>query len=179
MTDTDLDLQVRLRMLGDDQGMEVRADEGADEDGDDRLTGEDAADTAPGESRDGRARGKDHRRSLGRRGEDAAALYLERCGMEVVERNWRCRFGEADIVAFDDGTLVFVEVKTRQGVSCGLPEDAVTPEKRARYERIAAMYLEQMEPTDCPVRFDVIAILVIGEDRALLRHHRSAFSHEG
>ena len=173
MTSTDLGLQVRLRTMDDGWEMEAFEDEAERE----RLIGEGDAEAAYKEPSDEEGHRKGRRRSLGRRGEDAAAAYLERCGMEVLERNWRCPFGEVDIVAFDDGELVFVEVKTRQGVGCGLPEDAVTPERRARYERIAAMYLAEGGPMTCPVRFDVIAILVIGEDRALLRHHRSAFSH--
>jgi putative endonuclease len=116
-------------------------------------------------------------KTLGRRGEDAAAAYLERQGIEIIDRNWRCRYGEVDIVAWDEGELVFVEVKTRQGIEQGLPEDAITHEKRSRYERIAACYLSDHVFEDCCVRFDVIALLVTDGRRALLRHHRSAFSH--
>lgn len=122
----------------------------------------------------------DHNHELGHRGETAAAQYLERAGFEILERNWTCRFGEADIVAREDDDIVFVEVKTRRGIEKGLPEDAVGPRKRDRYEKIAACYLSEHDLTDCYVRFDVIGILAvcdeIGSGRALLRHHRSAFS---
>jgi putative endonuclease len=112
---------------------------------------------------------------LGERGEDAAAAYLERSGLTVVERNWRCPSGEIDIVALDGETLVLCEVKTRKGVGKGTPEDAVTPAKQKRYKRLAAAYVQSSSLEDVEVRFDVITLLVLAEDRALLRHHRAAF----
>lgn len=115
------------------------------------------------------------RKRLGERGEDAAAAYLERAGMIVAERNWRCDKGEVDIVALDEGAVVFVEVKTRRTASKGTPEEAVTPAKQRRYRTLAQAYLQHAGLHDVTVRFDVISILVIAEDRALLRHHRAAF----
>lgn len=112
---------------------------------------------------------------LGRKGEDAAVAYLERTGMTIVERNWTCKSGEADIVAIDDTFLVFVEVKTRKSDRAGSPEDAVSKSKQTRYARIARAYLANAGLTDQPVRFDVVAIMPIADDRALLRHHRGAF----
>lgn len=112
---------------------------------------------------------------LGQRGEDAAAAYLQRAGYEIVERNWRCQAGEVDIVALDDGAVVLCEVKTRRTTAKGTPDDAVTPAKRRRYERLAAAYVQATGLDGTELRFDVISILVITEDRALLRHHRAAF----
>jgi putative endonuclease len=112
---------------------------------------------------------------LGKRGEDAAAAYLERTGMTVVERNWRCRAGEVDLVALDGTSVVFVEVKTRKSTATGQPEEAVTPTKQRRYKRLAEAYLQQAGLSDVTVRFDVISLLVVADDRALLRHHRAAF----
>jgi len=117
----------------------------------------------------------DARKRLGERGEDAAAAYLERAGMTVVERNWRCSVGEVDIVALDDDTIVLCEVKTRRTTKKGTPEEAVTPAKQRRYAKLAAAYAQHAGVSDSPLRFDVIALLVIAEDRALLRHHRAAF----
>jgi putative endonuclease len=114
-------------------------------------------------------------KKLGDRGEDAAAAYLERAGMTVVERNWRCPIGEIDIVALDGEMLVLCEVKTRRSTRKGTPEDAVTPAKQRRYARLAAAYAQHAGVADAVVRFDVISLLVISEDRALLRHHRAAF----
>lgn len=112
---------------------------------------------------------------LGQRGEDAAVAYLERTGYEIVERNWRCQAGEVDIVALDERVLVLCEVKTRRSTAKGTPDDAVTAAKRRRYERLAAAYIQAASIDHAELRFDVISILVIADDRALLRHHRAAF----
>jgi putative endonuclease len=114
-------------------------------------------------------------RTIGQRGEDAAAAYLERAGFTVVERNWRYKNGEIDIVALDGESVVLVEVKTRRTVAKGTPEEAVTLAKQRRIGRLAAAYVQQAGIDSVEVRFDVISILVISEDRALLRHHRAAF----
>ena len=120
--------------------------------------------------------GHGHNLELGMRGEDVACLFLERRGLEILERNWRCKSGEADIIALDTDALVFVEVKTRSSESNGLPEEAVTPEKRRRYEEIALAYLRNFRDFSCiTVRFDVVAITLLGPDRAFLRYHKDAF----
>src|SRR5690606_10776232 len=71
----------------------------------------------------------DQRRSLGRWGENLAANHLAAEGLTIIERNWRCRDGEIDLVARDGETFVFVEVKTRRGRDFGAPEEALTPRK--------------------------------------------------
>lgn len=114
-------------------------------------------------------------KELGARGERAAARFLERRGYEILERNWRCSAGEIDIVAHDCSALVFVEVKTRTSIDAGLPEEAVDAEKRRRYEVLAAHYLHDHDIDETPVRFDVVALLVVAPDRALVRHHINAF----
>lgn len=119
-----------------------------------------------------------HNIEMGRSGEAAAARYLERAGYEILERNWECQFGEADIIAQDGLTLVFVEVKTRSSIAKGFPSEAVDAEKRARYERIAATYLKQYRYVDIPVRFDIIALLVVAEDRAFMKHYVNAYGVE-
>lgn len=115
---------------------------------------------------------------LGQRGEDAACAYLERTGFTIVERNWECPAGEIDIVALDEETLVLIEVKTRKTVAKGTPEEAITAAKQRRYRKLAEAYVQHAGAADVAVRFDVITILVLGEDRALLRHHRAAFTAE-
>jgi putative endonuclease len=112
---------------------------------------------------------------LGERGEDAAVAFLERSGLTIVERNWRCQSGEIDIVALDGETLVLCEVKTRRTAAKGTPEEAVTPAKQRRYGRLAAAYVQASSLENVSVRFDVITLLVVAEDRALLRHLRGAF----
>ncbi len=116
-----------------------------------------------------------HNLAIAKRGEYAAARYLESLNYDIIERNWRCPAGEADIIALVDNIIVFVEVKTRSNLDKGFPEEAVTAKKRSRYERIAAYYLKDFNKTDMQVRFDVIALLVISPDRALVKHHINAF----
>lgn len=140
--------------------------------------GRPAASAKQGGSSDRRASsGKGRRnRDLGMRGESAAAAFLERRGYDILERNWTCNWGEADIIARDDENLVFVEVKTRRDCDKGMPEEAVNAAKRERYEKIAIAFLRDCEIVDVSVRFDVVSIVVIANDRALIRHHIGAFS---
>lgn len=114
-------------------------------------------------------------KELGTRGEDAAVWYLKRRGYEIVARNWTCVAGEADIVALCDEAIVFVEVKTRSSTDMGMPEEAVGEKKRSRYEKIAALFLADYDIVDVQVRFDIISLVVIASNRALVRHHINAF----
>ena len=119
------------------------------------------------------------RQEPGRKGEEAAVRYLKSRGYAIVKRNWFCRFGEADIIARDpEGTLCFIEVKTRQSVEAGLPEEAITRSKQSRYERIALCYMMVTDDWDDndSVRFDAIAICVTAPHRAMLRHHKGCFN---
>ncbi len=101
---------------------------------------------------------KSDRRRLGSAGEDLACDLLKKQGLEIVERNWRCRSGEIDIVARGEGVTVFVEVKSRTSDLFGAPAEAVTPAKIARIRRLAGEYLAGARPgTD--VRFDVVSVL--------------------
>ena len=106
--------------------------------------------------------------ALGARGEEAAARFLQ--------RNWTCFAGEADIIAVNDEALVFVEVKTRRNADKGLPSEAVTRAKREKYERIALAYIQDHFFGEAVVRFDVVAIIVLSDDRAFIRHHLGAYS---
>ena len=115
-------------------------------------------------------------KEIGRRGEIAAARYLDQLGYDILDRNWQCPAGEVDIVARDESSLVFCEVKTRTSIEKGFPSEAVDAEKRSRYEKIAAWYLRDYAYVDIPVRFDVIALLVVAEDRAFIKHYINAFS---
>ena len=114
-------------------------------------------------------------KELAVRGEDASAVFLERRGHTIVERNWRCRSGEIDIISLDGVAVVFTEVKTRSGEGCGSPEEAVDARKQSRIQALAQRYLAASQLENVAVRFDVIAIRYLGDDRALLRHHRDAF----
>lgn len=115
-------------------------------------------------------------KELGTRGEDAACAFLERRGHTIVERNWKDKRGEIDIISLEGEELVLTEVKTRSGEDFGSPEDAVDPRKQKRLRRLGGAYLTHASLDDVSVRFDVIAIRYLGDDRALLRHHRDAFA---
>jgi putative endonuclease len=95
---------------------------------------------------------------FGKTGEDLACQELERRGYEIVARRYRRRGGELDIVARDGATLVFVEVKARQGRDFGDGADAVTALKRHRMVRLAMDYVMRHHLPECPCRFDVVSI---------------------
>lgn len=96
---------------------------------------------------------------LGRYGERRAVKYLKRGGYKILERNYSCPFGEADIIARKGDTVAFVEVKTRENDSFGAPREAVNFAKQKRYISIAEYYFLRCSLTNTVVRFDVIEIL--------------------
>ena len=97
-------------------------------------------------------------RRRGAWGEDLAAEYLTRKGFRIAARNWRCRFGELDIVAAGDGFLCFVEVKLRRSNQFGTGAECVTWRKQEKL-RVAAEFYLQKRPTALQPRFDVIEVL--------------------
>jgi len=97
--------------------------------------------------------------SLGRRGEDAAAHYLNLIGWKVIDRNWRCRLGEIDIVAHDGRAPVVCEVKTRSGDQFGSPFEAITHEKAVRLRRLAWRWAAEHGVPGASVRVDVLCLL--------------------
>jgi putative endonuclease len=116
----------------------------------------------------------DLRHRLGEAGEQLAAEHMTRLGFEIVERNYRTRWGELDIVAFDGGTLAFCEVKTRRaGGSAGGPFDAVGPAKQGRVRKMGASWL--IERKDRPyaevVRFDAIGVTFDAAGRLVSLEH--------
>ena len=120
------------------------------------------------------------RKSLGQRGERAAAKYLKRKGYKIVAHGSRLRPGELDLVAVDDRTVVFVEVKTRRSDQFGNPAEAVNLQKQRRLTRLAVTYLKRYGLLEYPARFDVVAI-VWPEDqrRPLIEHFENAFEAVG
>lgn len=109
---------------------------------------------------------------LGRRGEQAAAEYLERAGLRILDRNWRCETGELDIVALEQRVLVVCEVKTRSGLRYGSPIEAVSHSKRRRLRRLAAAWLDAQGLGFDEVRIDVIGLLGDGSGEFTLEHVR-------
>ena len=98
------------------------------------------------------------RKLLGREGEDRAAKFLAKRGYRILERNYRTRSGEIDLIALDRGVVVFVEVKTRTSDAFGAPELAVTPQKQKRMLKAALGYMKYRKLHQVPCRFDVVAI---------------------
>ena len=123
--------------------------------------------------------GNNLRHQLGITGEQLAAEHLERLGYRILERNYRTRWGELDIVAFDGRTLAFCEVKTRRvGGRAGSPLEAVSPTKQAQVRKIAGRWL--VERRDRPyaevLRFDAIGVSFDAADRLVsLEHVEGAF----
>ncbi|MFF5259263.1 YraN family protein [Actinomadura viridis] len=97
--------------------------------------------------------------SLGSRGEDAAAAYLVRLGWTVLDRNWRCRDGELDIVAHDGLRHVVCEVKTRSSTDYGDPLEAITPRKAARLRRLAWRWATAHGVPGAEIGVDVIGLV--------------------
>ena len=92
-------------------------------------------------------------------GEDLVAEWYRKHGYEIVERNWRCRQGEIDIIASRDSVLVICEVKTRATADFGSPASAVDSTKQQRLRRLAAHWLSEHPNSRVSVRFDVAAVI--------------------
>ncbi len=117
---------------------------------------------------------------LGRQGEQVAVDHLEKSGMTVLARNWRCARGELDVVArTPEGTIVFAEVKTRSSDAFGLPAEAVGAVKARRIRELALRWLQEADPRSGDLRFgdlrfDVVSI-VMHPGRADVLHLPGAF----
>lgn len=101
-------------------------------------------------------------RRRGDLGEDAAARYLESRGFRVLERNWRYKQWELDLICRDGDTVVFVEVKTRAATTMGIPADALTRKKQVRLVKAASQYLTKNDLWDEPCRFDLASVIDTG-----------------
>jgi len=122
-----------------------------------------------------RATGPD-RRALGAAGEQAAARWYEAAGYEVIDRNWRVREGELDLVVLaPDGAVVFCEVKTRTSDRFGAPVEAVTATKQRRIRTLAAQWLAAHPGVGHGIRFDVAAVLAPPEGPAVVEVVQAGF----
>ncbi len=117
------------------------------------------------------------KKSLGQRGEDAAARHLKRSGCKILVRSLDSRLGEIDIIALDGRTIVFVEVKTRASADAGHPTEAVDAAKQQRITQAALGYLKSHRLLEHTARFDVIAITWPANATAptAIEHFKNAF----
>lgn len=122
-----------------------------------------------------------HNKRIGAQGEQTAIHYLERLGWHILAQNFRCRFGEMDIVAEeatqDGAVLAFIEVKTRRGSTHGTPQEAVNSRKQEKLFLIAQAYLAKRnaggEEPAC--RFDIVEVFLQSDGLASIVLHRAAF----
>ncbi len=102
----------------------------------------------------------DKKRLLGALGEDEAVKFLKKNNYRILERNYKSRLGEIDIIAEENGAICFVEVKTRSSQNFGVPQDALTKTKRHQLSKMALGYMKHKRLHDCKTRFDVVSIKV-------------------
>ncbi len=117
------------------------------------------------------------RTALAKWGERRAQKFLKKYGCTTLARNYLCKTGELDLVmAESDGTIVFVEVKTRSNRDIAEPEDSVTASKRQRLSRAAQYFLKTQKIENRPCRFDVIAITLDQQGRETVKHYKNTFT---
>jgi putative endonuclease len=116
------------------------------------------------------------KKKLGRWGERRCESFLKKKGFRKLARNYSCRGGEIDLIMVDsDGTVVFVEVKTRADEDLTSAESAITSAKKARLTKAASYFLATHNIKDRPFRFDVVAIVLGQKGRPQIRHYENAF----
>jgi putative endonuclease len=98
---------------------------------------------------------------FGKAAEDAAAKFLKAKGYKILERNYKTKFGEIDIIARQKGVICFLEVKARRSLNLGVPQEAVSIHKQRQISRVAVYYLKSNNLLDRPARFDVLALLYV------------------
>ena len=97
-------------------------------------------------------------KTLGKKGEDIAAAFLEKKGYNILFRNYKCSFGEIDIIAKHKKTLSFIEVKTRSTKKYGSRQEAVTYVKQAKISRVALEFVQRYKMENRAARFDVVSV---------------------
>ncbi len=114
-----------------------------------------------------------NKREIGTKTEELAAAYLEGRGVRIIARNFRIRQGEIDLIGYQEGYLVFFEVKYRTSRVKGLPEEAVGLQKQKQICRVADYYRSTRRiPLSTPIRYDVIAM-----EQDTVRWYQNAFEH--
>jgi len=107
------------------------------------------------------------RQTTGMIGEKLAADFLARQGYEIIEKNFRCKEGEVDIIAKDGQFLVFVEVRAKNSRTFGTPEESVTPRKKEHLKNVPARYQETHDNLPVEWRIDFVAVELDGRGKPL------------
>jgi putative endonuclease len=116
------------------------------------------------------------RERLGRWGEKRCEKFLKRKGLKTLTRNFSCKTGELDLVMVDtDGSIVFVEVRTKAGSDFATPEDSITKPKKTRLLRTARYFLATNNIEDRPYRLDIVTIVLGQTGHPQIRHYENAF----
>ncbi|NMA83134.1 MAG: YraN family protein [Epulopiscium sp.] len=102
--------------------------------------------------------------SVGKHGEELAITYLESLNYQIIEKNFRCKIGEIDLIAKHEEYLVFIEVKYRRSLTYGYPREAVHKNKQKVISKVALYYLQKHKLFDISCRFDVVEIIEKNED---------------
>jgi len=105
---------------------------------------------------------------LGQSGEDAAAKFLKKNGYKIITRNYRCRYGEIDIIAREKNTWCFIEVKTIEKAEAESPFDTISAKKIEHIENSAAQYITENKLGNEKIRFDAVAIKSAGEKKEIV-----------
>lgn len=116
------------------------------------------------------------RKLLGRWGERRCEKFLKKDGFKILARNFSCKTGEIDLIAADsDGSVVFVEVKTRADEKFAAAESSITPDKKRKLIRAARFFLASCNVGERPYRFDVVTIILPRMGKEKLMHYKNAF----
>lgn len=101
---------------------------------------------------------KDHKKALGSKGEDIAVNFLKKKGYKIIQRNYRCKYGEIDIIAKCNNVYAFIEVRTIQAENFGIPQDFITITKTDHISKSALNFIKEESLFDHTCRFDLITI---------------------
>jgi putative endonuclease len=116
-----------------------------------------------------------NKKDVGKEGEEIAVQFLAKKGFKILEKNYHYGHGEIDIIADDNGVLVFVEVKTRLNLEYGEPEYAINKKKIQQIKKMAELYLFDKEKEEADCRFDVVAIILENKVEPKITHYENAF----
>lgn len=118
-----------------------------------------------------------YKQNIGKKGEQIAANYLNKNGLQVLESNYYTRYGEIDLIAKENAEIVFVEVKTRSSKKHGEPQEAVTKSKQRNLIRTAQAYLQKHKLENADWRIDVITVMLVAENDVKIDYIKNAVTY--